>query len=1327
MEDTAGKKRPRHVHVCYVKGSHLPKLKIFVKRKRSLYLKLSVKQEPKQEFEIHSLTTNSSTAPPINFFVNLPVTLHVTLHAKRICSNKSILLGSAEVELESTINSNDTPVTITRSPGAGLTEDPVVVLKFTVTDKFKPDEPLIKSIEAKLTLNPTLEKILENINLLVKIGSAVAEVNPIAQVVFGVVEVVTSECVDFIKQHDSVKQLLEEVGSACLLIADWDDRELDVHRPKLLEVCEYFFPVIYQCLYLTYTLSQRRQSRDAVDEVVLHRQKHLRTIIERVRSSTQLDTQGAVFRTLDTVADINNRSILDSLCHTAQDQPEGSKKCLSGTRVQLISRMRSWVLDAKAERALLLHGPAGYGKSAVVHTIAQDLERSGFCLVPFFAFNRSAQDRSLSQLIPSWARRLAEMNAKYMQHLHTVNQSDPRRLRSTDVADQKTDFLLTGLTAGINEGKPIVFVIDALDECPEKDSPKLFRLLRELLHQDFPSFIRFIFTFRRDGDLLAKFKDSDVRSIAIDEEGDSHADIRVFTANQLGPDGEALVKDIPKDSPLWPTFCAADLINVVANSSQSSFQCAAVLCDTLSTLIEVNARRTLVEMLVTGRVTSLYDTYRQILDIHFPVKSVRATLFPRIMAWILLVRSPQPAPVFRAFASQLLSPNEQLELDIVLRRLGSFVSGVGSTSIPISPLHTSLRDFLLDKKESNIYCVDIGPGPQQDVAWACLRIMNTQLKFNICNLESPFALNKDVMDLDAKVQQYISLELRYACTQAAHHLKASLPLPRTPNDDNLLAAHISKNVALELGAFLNDKFLFWLEAQSCMSVAGMGPGTILPVFLAWAISALQDDLAQILKDSIRFERRFREGYRLSSMQCYYSGLLFSPSNCQLARRYLKKLPLPMTVREGQEQDWPLGEPLVIHIAGQCSSITISADGKRIASGSDDRTIRIWDAETGEQLGDALKGHENWVTSVAFSSDGKRIASGSGDRTVRIWDAETGEQLGDALKGHTREVTSVAFSSDGKRITSGSYDRTVRIWDAETGEQLGDALKGHGRGVTSVAFSSDGKRIASGSGDRTVRIWDAETGEQLGDALKGHEDWVRSVAISSDGKRIASGSDDRTVRIWDAETGEQLGDALKGHEDRVRSVAFSSDGKRIASGSGDRTVRIWNAETGEQLGDALKGHEDRVRSVAFSSDGKRIASGSDDGTVRIWNAETGEQLGDALKGHESAVTSVAISSDGKRIASGSGDRTVRICDPTAPSTPSTLYNPTPSAPWPSDELFLTRNSFHRRDDWLCTTADDTPVFWIPPTFRHHSFVLHPCIFVLSARPKVVITVNLKANN
>ncbi|MDM8557925.1 caspase family protein [Candidatus Parabeggiatoa sp. HSG14] len=331
---------------------------------------------------------------------------------------------------------------------------------------------------------------------------------------------------------------------------------------------------------------------------------------------------------------------------------------------------------------------------------------------------------------------------------------------------------------------------------------------------------------------------------------------------------------------------------------------------------------------------------------------------------------------------------------------------------------------------------------------------------------------------------------------------------------------------------------------------------------------------------------------------------------------------------------PLGEPLVGH-SKSVNSVAFSPDGKIIALGSDDKTVRLWDVETRQPLGEPLVGHSKSVNSVAFSPDGQTLASGSDDGTVRLWDVETRQPLGEPLVGHY--VKSVAFSPDGKIIALGNHDN-VRLWDVETRQPLGEPLVGHSSSVNSVAFSPDGKTLASGSHDGTVRLWNVETRQPLGEPLVGNY-YVFSVAFSPDGQTLASGSV-RTVRLWDVETRQPLGKALVGHSAHVYSVAFSPDGQTLASGSHDRTVRLWDVET-RLLGEPLVEHSSSVLSVAFSPDGQTLASGSDDKTVGLWNVETRQPLGEPLVGHSNCVNSVVFSPDGQTLASGSHDKTVRL--------------------------------------------------------------------------------------
>jgi WD40 repeat protein len=312
-----------------------------------------------------------------------------------------------------------------------------------------------------------------------------------------------------------------------------------------------------------------------------------------------------------------------------------------------------------------------------------------------------------------------------------------------------------------------------------------------------------------------------------------------------------------------------------------------------------------------------------------------------------------------------------------------------------------------------------------------------------------------------------------------------------------------------------------------------------------------------------------------------------------------------------------------------SSVAFSPDGKTIASGSDDDTVRLWNLQ-GREI-KTLLGHRREISSVAFSPDGKTIVTGSADKTVKLWNLQ-GQEIKTPKMKHNSDVTSVAFSPDGKMIATGSTDKTVKLWNLQ-GQEIKTPKMEHNSDVTSVAFSLDGKMIASSSADKTVKLWNLQSGEVK--TLNEHSSDVRSVAFSPDGKMIASGSADKTVKLWNLQSGEVK--TFPWHSEEIWSVAFSPDGKMIAFSSADNTVKLWNLQSGEIK--TLPRHSESIGSVTFSPDGKMIAFSSADNTVKLWKLQGLEIK--TLSGHRGDVRSVAFSPDGKMIASGSEDKTIKL--------------------------------------------------------------------------------------
>lgn len=317
----------------------------------------------------------------------------------------------------------------------------------------------------------------------------------------------------------------------------------------------------------------------------------------------------------------------------------------------------------------------------------------------------------------------------------------------------------------------------------------------------------------------------------------------------------------------------------------------------------------------------------------------------------------------------------------------------------------------------------------------------------------------------------------------------------------------------------------------------------------------------------------------------------------------------------------------------------------IASGSYDKTVRLWDGLSGHTLA-TMRGNSKWLQALVFTSadaplPDRLLVGGSDGQNVRVWDGETGRVL-HTLRGHTSLTEKLAFRGDGAQLASASWDQTARIWDLQTG-QARHTLQAH-TGAVATAVLGPGPRgwlLASGGLDRGVRLWDGQTGQALA-CLNGHHDRVVAFAFSADGALLASGSWDSSIGVWDLRRGE-LVFFLHGHSETVESVAFQPGGDLLASASWDRSVRVWDVRSG-QLIHTLRGHSDGLEMVAFSPDGALLASCACDHLVCVWDARQGRLLY-TLRGHASWVRCIAFSPDSGLLASGSDDGTVKLWDVT----------------------------------------------------------------------------------
>ncbi|MBF0338749.1 MAG: hypothetical protein HQL05_13085 [Nitrospirae bacterium] len=339
------------------------------------------------------------------------------------------------------------------------------------------------------------------------------------------------------------------------------------------------------------------------------------------------------------------------------------------------------------------------------------------------------------------------------------------------------------------------------------------------------------------------------------------------------------------------------------------------------------------------------------------------------------------------------------------------------------------------------------------------------------------------------------------------------------------------------------------------------------------------------------------------------------------------------------------------------SVSLSGNGKYVLSASDlDKVMKLWEIDTGKEV--RTFNESSHIYAAALSPDGQYALSACDDKTLNLWSIRTGRVVR-TFKGHLSGVRSVVITPDGKYALSASFDNTLKLWDIASGNEL-RTFTGHSKEVRSVAITPDGKYALSASGDATLKMWEIDSGREI----KTFKGAFPPVVISSDGKYALSGGDKKHLRLWNIATGRDVGTFIE-PSNPVSALALSPNGKHVLSESYGTPLRLWDIATGKDIrtfngysgqagmsahGD--EGYSEQVGSAAISADGRYVVSGGWDKTLKLWDISHGMEM-KAFKGHTSAVTSVAISPDGKYALSGSWDNTLGLWDITTATKTATF--------------------------------------------------------------------------
>ncbi|CAG9980522.1 unnamed protein product [Clonostachys byssicola] len=995
------------------------------------------------------------------------------------------------------------------------------------------------------------------------------------------------------------------------------------------------------------------------------------TRMERCRTSMSLDLQ---IHQATQIASVHHEIILAKLrtveragfdAHSDAD----NARCYQGTRTNLINQVLAWVDSDNSKTIFWLNGMAGTGKSTIARTISQELADKNKLGASFF-FKRGEGDRGRATFFfPTIATQLARQIPSLAPFVRNEVEADPS-INNKALSDQFDSLIVKPIQRlpKASQRQTLAIVVDALDECDYLDNVKrIIHLLSQVKNFSHICLKAFV-TSRPElpiqlgfNDIVGEYTDlllQDIPKPIIEN------DITVFLEHELAVIRLDYNKARP-NRPLPPSWPGPEQIQRLVEMAIPLFIFAATVCRFIQDRRLGGPRDQLERILKRqgDQKSKLDATYLPVLDrllagLNGSQKNEVVGKFKKIVGSIVILGSP--------LSSYSLAQLLDIPLDAIEDQLDYLHSALRiplDSNEPVQLLHLSFRDFLVDpekggRPEEFPFWIDEHRTHSQ-LALDCLRLLSTgtALKQDICNLKHPGMARTEV---DQKtIDACLAPEVQYACRYWVFHWKGS---KQTIQDDD------------QVHRFLTSHLLCWLEA---LSLLGNMSESLLMI----------NDLVELLHDSnsCEIERFLRDtqcvitsyGSVVDSrpLQIYCTVTVFAPYQSIVRRTFSHLFPNWISSPPQVESSW--GACLATlegHSAG-VHTVAFSPDSSWLASGSEDHTVKLWDAKIGA-LRTTLKGHIGKILAIAPSPDSSQIASVSGDGTVKLWDTTTGACIttfdiksfmvsvasfspdlrwlswprlsnGDlklweigpshdtvSLEGHIKPAHAISFSYDSSRLASGSEDRTIKLWDIEAGINLAK-FEGHSGHIFCVAFSPNSHWLASGSADRTVKLWDIGT-EACVATFESHRDYISSVAFSPGSNWLASSSE--TIKLWDIETG--VCKATYETPGGIPStIAFSPDSNRLASGSTSNTIGLWDMI--RTYNEALENHTVKVSIMEISPDSRYLTTLASDNTISLWDI-TGAFI-NIFKGHKDTVSCIKFSQDSKWFASGSHDSSIRLWD------------------------------------------------------------------------------------